>query len=182
MPVAGTGTARPLSRISSSPLTGTVVIQVLVIASKVVELQVADGEKVIWALGTELSNCVPANEIAELVKVIVAPVLGTPFTVKLALNHTQSPGSREVPLKFDVIVDCAALLGVGGVPQVMLVGEKLIPTVLAPASLAVPVKLRVPPNVGNGPQTEPLYVVELAVKGSTRVIGDPPGDGEMSIV
>jgi hypothetical protein len=64
----------------------------------------------------------------------------------------------------------------------MLVGEKLIPTVLAPVSLAVPEKLKVPPNAGNGPQTEPLYVVELAVKGSTRVIGDPPGDGEMSIV
>jgi hypothetical protein len=154
----------------------------LLIASKVVELQVADGEKMIWALGAELTNWPPPTEIVELAKVMVAPVLGTPFAVKLALNQTHWPGSRGVPLKFDAIVDCAALLDGGGVPQVILVGEKLIPTVFAPTSAAVPEKLTVPPNAGNGPQTEPLYVVELAVKGSKRVIGEPPGGGEMSIV
>jgi len=50
--LAGTSQAKPDRKISSSPETGTIVIHVLVIVSKVVEVQVALGEKVIWALGT----------------------------------------------------------------------------------------------------------------------------------
>jgi len=50
--LAGTRKARPERKISSSPVTGTVVIQVLVNVSKVVESHVALGENVIWALGT----------------------------------------------------------------------------------------------------------------------------------
>jgi hypothetical protein len=48
----GTGNASPVKKISSHPLTGTVVIEVLVRVSKLVEAHVAVGEKVIWALGT----------------------------------------------------------------------------------------------------------------------------------
>jgi hypothetical protein len=51
-PPLGTGKAKPVRKISSSPEMGTVVTQVLVIESKVVEVQVALGEKVILALGT----------------------------------------------------------------------------------------------------------------------------------
>ena len=51
-PVLGNGHAKPVRKISSSPLIGTVVTHVLVIVSKVVELQVALGENVTWALGT----------------------------------------------------------------------------------------------------------------------------------
>lgn len=54
---AGTGKARPLRKISSSPETGTVVIQVLVMESKVVEVHWALGEKVICALGTDKVYC-----------------------------------------------------------------------------------------------------------------------------
>ena len=48
----GTRNASPVRKISSHPPTGTVVIQVLVKVSKLVEAHVAVGEKVIWALGT----------------------------------------------------------------------------------------------------------------------------------
>jgi len=51
--LAGTGNARPLRKISSLSETGTVVIQVLVMESKEVVAQLADGEKVICALGTD---------------------------------------------------------------------------------------------------------------------------------
>ena len=52
-PPAGTGMATPVRKISSSALIGTIVNQVFVIASKVVELQTTDGENVIRALGAE---------------------------------------------------------------------------------------------------------------------------------
>jgi hypothetical protein len=95
----------------------------LVIALKVVELQVADGEKVIWALGADTVYGVePAvNETVELIKVIVAPVLGIPFALKIELNQMVSPAPMGVPLKFDVFVDCAEQGGGGG-PQVRLMG------------------------------------------------------------
>jgi hypothetical protein len=131
-PVDGTGTAIPVRKISSSPPTGTVVIHVFVIALNVVELQVADGENVICAFGAELVNGVPfpVVEIAELVKVIVAPVLGIPLAEKLALNQIQLPALIWVPLKFDPIVDCVEHGGGGGVPQLTLLGEKSMLTAL----------------------------------------------------
>jgi hypothetical protein len=69
---------------------GTVVIHVLVIVLNVVEVHAALGEKVIWALGTEFvrGNPVSTSTILELVKVMTPPVLGTPVTLKFALNHT----------------------------------------------------------------------------------------------
>jgi len=84
---AGTGNARPSRKISSLPEMGTVVIQVLVMESKVVEAQEALGEKVIWALGAESVCPVFPRTIVEPVKVMVAPVLGTPLAPKLALNQ-----------------------------------------------------------------------------------------------
>ena len=86
--LAGTGKARPDRKISSSPETGTVVIQVLVSVSKVVEVHVALGEKVTLALGTaKLYAWSAVNWIVDFVKVMVAPVLGMPLAVKLALNQ-----------------------------------------------------------------------------------------------
>src|SRR5947207_1699712 len=84
---AGTGNASPSRKISSLPEMGTVVIQVLVMESNVVEAQEALGEKVIWALGTESVCPVFPKTIVEPVKLIVAPVLGTPLAVKFALNQ-----------------------------------------------------------------------------------------------
>lgn len=51
-PPLGTCQAKPVRKISSSPETGTVVSHVSVTESKLVELHVALGEKVIRALGT----------------------------------------------------------------------------------------------------------------------------------
>lgn len=48
----GTGNASPVRKISSQELVGTVVIQVLVKVSKVVDAHEAVGEKVIRAFGT----------------------------------------------------------------------------------------------------------------------------------
>jgi hypothetical protein len=53
---AGTRKASPLRKISSSPETGTVVIQVLVMESKDVVAQVAEVEKVICALEAPALN------------------------------------------------------------------------------------------------------------------------------
>ncbi len=88
-PPAGTGHANPLSQISSSPFSGTAVIHVFVAVLNVVEVQVALGEKVIRALGTAKSYPLPPaiKEIVDFVRVIVAPVLGMPLAVKLALNQ-----------------------------------------------------------------------------------------------
>src|SRR5277367_2123047 len=124
-PPAGTGTATPVRKISSSARIGTIVNQVFVIVSNVVEPQGADGENVILALGTELVRAVPvaALRILELVKVITAPVLGMPVAVKFALNQIDCPASSEVPFKFDRLEDVAAQTGGGVGPQVRLAGE-----------------------------------------------------------
>src|SRR5579863_1612998 len=77
---AGTGKARPERKISSSPETGTVVIHVLLMLSKVVETQAALGENVIWAFGTaRLYGWSAVNWIVEFVSVSVAPLLGMPL-------------------------------------------------------------------------------------------------------
>ena len=88
-PPLGTGQAKPVRKISSSPEIGTVVIQVLVTESKVVEVHEALGEKVILALGTSKEYEVPPalNETFPFVKSIVTPLLGTLWAVKLALNQ-----------------------------------------------------------------------------------------------
>ncbi|WP_263366382.1 hypothetical protein [Edaphobacter bradus] len=159
----------------------------LVIALNVLELQVAEGEKVICALGAELLNGVPSpvTEIVELVKLMVAPVLGIPFAVKLALNQTQLPEAIGVPLKFDVMVDCAEQDGGGGTPQVRFIGETLMLIVsvepLYPADPAVPEKLKLPLSAGKEPVTVLLNVVEVAVKGIEPMIGKPLAYGELSI-
>ena len=79
----GTCTAKPVRKISSSPETGAVVIHVLGTVSKVVEVHVALGEKVICAFGTDKLYCVPffVAEMVELVKVMVPPALGIPLAV-----------------------------------------------------------------------------------------------------
>jgi len=51
--------------------------------------------------------------MVEPLKVIVAPVLGIPLAVKLALNQMKLPDSTGVPLKLEMFVegeqvDCAA--------------------------------------------------------------------------
>jgi hypothetical protein len=147
----------------------------LVIALNVVELQVADGENVIWALGAGLVNGAPFSaEIVELVNVMIAPVLGMPFTVKLELNQIHSPELMGVPLKFDEFVDCAVQGGGGGAPQVRLAGEKLM-GVEDPSSVAVPEKLTVPFKAGNEPMMVSLNVSDLPVlKGIELVIGATP--------
>jgi hypothetical protein len=53
------------------------------------------------------------NIIVEDVNEIVAPVLGIPLAVKLALNQIKLPASIGVPLKLEMFVegeqvDCAA--------------------------------------------------------------------------
>lgn len=46
--------------------------------------------------------------MVELVKLIVAPLLGMPLAVKLALNQMKSSGAIGVPLKLEVLDDEAA--------------------------------------------------------------------------
>src|SRR5271154_5223560 len=184
-PPGGTGTATPVRKISSSALIGTIVNHVFVIVSKVVVLQGADGENVIWAFGTELVRVVPfpAFRILELVKLITAPVLGIPLAVKFALNQIHCPESREVPLKFDALADIASQTGGGVGPQVRLVGETSMGIVFQPAREAVPEKLKLPFKGGNEPHTAVSKVLETAVKGRNPVIGKPPPeDGLLLIV
>ena len=154
-PPAGTGTATPVRKISSSARIGTIVNHVFVIVSKVVVLQAADGENVIRALGAELVKGVPlsAFRIWELLKVMTAPVLGMPVAVKFALNQIHWPESSEVPLKFDALPDIAVQTGGGVAPQVRLVGETSMGIEFHPASEAVPEKLKLPFKVGNEPHT-----------------------------
>jgi hypothetical protein len=157
---------------------------VFVIVSKVVELQTADGENVIRALGAELVKAVPfpAFRILELLKVITAPVLGMPVAVKFALNQIHCPESRDVPLKFDALPDIAEQTGGGVAPQVRLVGEISMGIVFHPAREAVPEKLKLPFKVGKEPHTAVSKVLETAVNGRDPVIGEPPEDGRPSIV
>jgi hypothetical protein len=183
-PPAGTGTATPVRKISSSALIGTIVNHVFVIVSNVVEPQGADGENVILALGTELVRAVPlaAFRILELLKVITAPVLGMPVTEKFAWNQIHCPALSEVPLKLDALADIEAQTGGGVVPQVRLVGETSMGIVFHPAREALPEKLKLPFKVGNEPHTSVSKVLETAVKGTEPVIGEPPEDGLLLIV
>jgi hypothetical protein len=128
-PPLGTGQAKPVRKISSSPEMGTVVTQVLVIESKVVEVQVALGEKVILALGTAREWEMPpaVKEMFPFVKSIVTPLLGTLWAVKLALNQMKLPAGTDVPLKFDELVAVATHGGGGGGDGHMdMLGEKVI--------------------------------------------------------
>ena len=183
-PPAGTGTAIPVRKISSSPCTGTIVNHVFVIVSKVLELQVAYGENVIRAFGAELVNAIPlpASRILEFRKVITAPVLGMPVAVKFALNQIHWPESREVPLKFDGLPDLAVQTGGGVASQVRLVGDISMWIVFHPAREAVPEKLKLPFKVGNEPHMAYSKVLERAVKGIEPMIGEPAEDGTRSIV
>lgn len=183
-PPAGTGTATPVRKISSSARIGTIVNHVFVMVSKVVELQGADGENVMRAFGAEFVIAVPlpAFRILELLKVITAPVLGMPLAVKFALNQIHCPESREVPLKFDALPDIAVQTGGGVGPQVRLVGDTSMWIVFHPAREALPEKLKVPFKGGNEPHTAVSKVLETAVKGTKPLIGNPPEDGLLSIV
>ncbi len=147
--------ATPARKISSSVLIGTIVNQVFVIVSNVVEPQGADGENVIRAFGAEFVIAVPfpAFRILELLNVITAPVLGMPFAVKFALNQIHSPELREVPFRFDALPDIDAQTGGGVGPQVRVPGETWTWIVFHPASEAVPEKLKLPFKVGNEPHT-----------------------------
>jgi hypothetical protein len=137
-----------------------VVIHVLVAVSKLVTAHVALGEKVICALGT--AKVVVPNSIVELWKKMVAPVLGIPLAVKLALNQMKSPEGIGVPLKLEALE-----LGVhgGGLGQLMLTGEKVIGIVLNPSNVAEPdgakFPLKGPIDFVMGPL---LKLDELAVK------------------
>ena len=79
------------------------------------------------------------NEIVELVKKTVAPVLGIPCGLKLALNQMKSPPWMGVLSKFAEFVDCA-VHGGAGAAQLTVVGEKVIGIVLLspPTNVAVP--------------------------------------------
>jgi hypothetical protein len=182
-PPAGTGTATPVRKISSSALIGTIVNHVFVMVSKVVEPQGADGENVILALGAELVIAVPvaAFTILELLKVITAPVLGIPLAVKFALNQIHSPVPREPPLKFDALPDIAEQTGGGVASQLRLMGETSMGIVFHPFREAVPEKLKLPFNVGNEPHTAVSKVLETAVKGRKPLIGGPP-EGELLLI
>jgi hypothetical protein len=75
------------------------------------------------------------------------------------------------------------LSGGGAVPQARLVGEKLMLMVLDPASVAVPEKLTLPLNAGNEPVTVSSNVSDFpGLNGMEPVIGEPPENGEGSIV
>ena len=113
-----------------------------VAVSKVVFAQVALGEKVIWALGT--GNVVVPNVMVEAWKKIVAPELGIPPAVKLALNQMESPEGIGVPLKFEAL-ELEAQVG-GGPGQSTLAGEKVIDIVLNPSRVAVPDGVKSPLN------------------------------------
>jgi hypothetical protein len=142
-------------KISSSWRIGTIVNHVFVIVSNVVVLQGAVGENVIRAFGAELVKVVPPPEptILEFWKLITAPVLGMPVTVKFALNQIHWPESSEVPLKFDAIPDIPAQTGGGVASQVRVVGDISMWIVFQSARVAVPEKLKLPFKVGNEPHT-----------------------------
>jgi|SRR5258708_3888478 hypothetical protein len=75
---------------------------------------------------------------------MVAPVLGIPLAVKLALNQIKLPLLMGVPLKFDTFdVGVEQGGGVTGQPR-LLFGEKVIGIVLNPASVAEPDSVKLP--------------------------------------
>lgn len=146
---AGTGNASPSRKISSLPEIGTVVIQVLVMESNVVEAQEALGEKVIWALGADRVCPVSPKAIVEPVKVIVAPVLGTPLAAKFALNQMKVPPLMCVPLKLEEFDEGELQGGPEAAGQLSGLGEKLMAIELkgfpAPSTkVAVPDREKLP--------------------------------------
>jgi hypothetical protein len=105
---SGTGNANPVRKISSLPVTGTVVFQVLLPVSNVVDAQTAFGSNVMWALGTAtVYGWSAVKEIEDGARSIVAPELGIPLTAKFALNQIKEPAWIGVPLKFEVFEDVA---------------------------------------------------------------------------
>lgn len=72
-PLPGTGHAKPVRKISSSPEMGTVVVHVLVVLLKLVDVHAAVGEKVICAPGAGTLYDVPpaVKAMFEPVSVIV---------------------------------------------------------------------------------------------------------------
>src|ERR1700719_3121234 len=88
------------SRISSLPLTGTVVVHCPPL--NVVVAHVAFGSKMIFPAGAVKVTGLPFFGVTVTVelKKIVAPVEGTPLAEKLALNQMNLPsGGIGVPLK-----------------------------------------------------------------------------------
>jgi hypothetical protein len=163
---------------------------VFVIVLKVVELHVAVGEKTICASGTLSRYCTPlcVNEIAEFVRFTVAPLLGIPLAVKLALNQMKSPPSIGVPLKFEAFTDCAEQGGGGGGVHVRLEGENVITPYAGyslpfpPVSWTVPENAKLPSSAGNEAVTVLLNVPDAgAVNGIEPMIGNPLEPGEASI-
>lgn len=114
------------------------------------------------------------NEIVELVKKTVAPVLGIPCGLKFALNQMKSPPWMGVPFKFAEFVDCA-VHGSGGAAQLRLLGEKLIGIVLNPTNVAEPEKVKEPFRGPSGSVRSAKIALEEAVKEyeSVRVNGVP---------
>src|SRR5437667_12352920 len=102
--------------------------------------------------------------MVELVKFTVAPLLGTPLAVKFALNQMKVPALMAVPLKLEVLLDCAAQGGGGPWgPQFRLAGVKTMSTVLKVSPLlstnvAVPEKLM---DVVAGPAAFVTVVLKL---------------------
>lgn len=146
-PAAGTGKARPLRKISSLPLTGTVMSHLWSTVSNETTAQVADGENLIEESGTARVWFTPLamNEIVEFVKVTVVPVLGTPVAVKLALNQMNVPPAIAVPLKLAESKLFTVQGGGGGVVgQVSGLVAKLMLAVLPEdVMVAVPLSKRV---------------------------------------
>src|SRR5579871_2420971 len=87
--VAGTGNATPDRKISSLPLTGTVVTQVCEAESNVVVAQVAVAENMTMAFGTGMLYGTPlaVKLMFPLRKYSRVPAAGTPLAEKLALNQ-----------------------------------------------------------------------------------------------
>jgi len=101
------------------------------------------------------------NVIVEFVKVSIAPVLGTPLAVKLALNQMKSPPLMGVPLKFEVFEVCAGQPGGGDDGQVNVALAKEIAIVLnvsgvLSTSVAVPDAEKVPLRGPSGFFTDAL--------------------------
>jgi hypothetical protein len=167
----GDGKARPVRKISSSPETGTVVVQVLVLLLNEVVEQLALKLKTITPLGTVAENAL--NVTVEPQKVIVAPEDDIPLALIWALNQMVSPTRMVVPLKFDWMHDDTQFghgngVGVGigvGVGQLRKLGENMIGMVLNPSNVAEPEKLLLPPMSLSDWVILVLKLLPLAVKG-----------------
>ena len=93
----GNGRTRPVTKTSSLPETGTVVVQVLPL--KVVVAHVALGLKTITPSGQGTENALDVTD--PQVKCMVAPLAGIPLALIWTLNQRESPPGIGVPLKFD---------------------------------------------------------------------------------